>query len=217
MIKLILVGNSDVGKSSIISQYVNKEISDTHLSTITNEKLKKIVKIKDKELELDIWDTVGQENFRSVNKIFMKKAEIVLLVYDITNRKSFDELEFWYEQVIENCSDSIVVIAIAANKSDLYEEQNVDFDEGKEFAKKKSINIIEETSSLDFENIDSLFNKILLEYIDKKYSNDLIDNDNNNQNEINKDENKSFSLINSQSINENSNSCNKDPFCVNEY
>jgi Ras-related protein Rab-6A len=217
MIKLILVGNSDVGKSSIISQYVNKEISDTHLSTITNEKLKKIVKIKDKELELDIWDTVGQENFRSVNKIFMKKAEIVLLVYDITNRKSFDELEFWYEQVIENCSDSIVVIAIAANKSDLYEEQNVDFDEGKEFAKKKSINIIEETSSLDFENIDSLFNKILLEYIDKKYSNDSIDNDNNNQNEINKDENKSFSLINSQSINENSNSCNKDPFCVNEY
>ena len=217
MIKLILVGNSDVGKSSIISQYVNKEISDTHLSTITNEKLKKIVKIKDKELELDIWDTVGQENFRSVNKIFMKKAEIVLLVYDITNRKSFDELEFWYDQVIENCSDSIVVIAIAANKSDLYEEQNVDFDEGKEFAKKKSINIIEETSSLDFENIDSLFNKILLEYIDKKYSNDSIDNDNNNQNEINKDENKSFSLINSQSINENSNSCNKDPFCVNEY
>ena len=217
MIKLILVGNSDVGKSSIISLYVNKEISDTHLSTITNEKLKKIVKIKDKELELDIWDTVGQENFRSVNKIFMKKAEIVLLVYDITNRKSFDELEFWYEQVIENCSDSIVVIAIAANKSDLYEEQNVDFDEGKEFAKKKSINIIEETSSLDFENIDSLFNKILLEYIDKKYSNDSIDNDNNNQNEINKDENKSFSLINSQSINENSNSCNKDPFCVNEY
>ncbi len=217
MIKLILVGNSDVGKSSIISQYVNKEISDTHLSTITNEKLKKIVKIKDKELELDIWDTVGQENFRSVNKIFMKKAEIVLLVYDITNRKSFDELEFWYEQVIENCNDSIVVIAIAANKSDLYEEQNVDFDEGKEFAKKKSINIIEETSSLDFENIDSLFNKILLEYIDKKYSNDSIDNDNNNQNEINKDENKSFSLINSQSINENSNSCNKDPFCVNEY
>ena len=217
MIKLILVGNSDVGKSSIISQYVNKEISDNHLSTITNEKLKKKVKIKDKELELDIWDTVGQENFRSVNKIFMKKAEIVLLVYDITNRKSFDELEFWYEQVIENCSDSIVVIAIAANKSDLYEEQNVDFDEGKEFAKKKSINIIEETSSLDFENIDSLFNKILLEYIDKKYSNDSIDNDNNNQNEINKDENKSFSLINSQSINENSNSCNKDPFCVNEY
>ena len=217
MIKLILVGNSDVGKSSIISQYVNKEISDTHLSTITNEKLKKIVKIKDKELVLDIWDTVGQENFRSVNKIFMKKAEIVLLVYDITNRKSFDELEFWYDQVIENCSDSIVVIAIAANKSDLYEEQNVDFDEGKEFAKKKSINIIEETSSLDFENIDSLFNKILLEYIDKKYSNDSIDNDNNNQNEINKDENKSFSLINSQSINENSNSCNKDPFCVNEY
>ena len=217
MIKLILVGNSDVGKSSIISQYVNKEISDTHLSTITNEKLKKIVKIKDKELELDIWDTVGQENFRSVNKIFMKKAEIVLLVYDITNRKSFDELEFWYDQIIENCSDSIVVIAIAANKSDLYEEQNVDFDEGKEFAKKKSINIIEETSSLDFENIDSLFNKILLEYIDKKYSNDSIDNDNNNQNEINKDENKSFSLINSQSINENSNSCNKDPFCVNEY
>jgi Ras-related protein Rab-1A len=103
MIKLILVGNSDVGKSSIISQYVNKEISDTHLSTITNEKLKKIVKIKDKELELDIWDTVGQENFRSVNKIFMKKAEIVLLVYDITNRNSFDEVvNYWFNEVKTN-------------------------------------------------------------------------------------------------------------------
>ena len=143
----------------------------------------------------------------------MKKAEIVLIIYDITNKKSFDELEFWYNQVIENCSDSIDVIAIAVNNSDSYEEQNVDFDEGKEFAKKKSINIIEETSSLDFENIDSLINEILLEYIDKKYPNDSNDNDNNNQNEINKDENNSFSLINSQSINENSNSCNKDPLC----
>ena len=216
MCKIILVGNDAVGKTSIISKYYN-EMDENYNYSITKEKIKKKVEIKNKIIELDIWDTVGQENFRSVNKIFMKKAEIVLLVYDITNRKSFDELEFWYDQIIENCSDSIVVIAIAANKSDLYEEQNVDFDEGKEFAKKKSINIIEETSSLDFENIDSLFNKILLEYIDKKYSNDSIDNDNNNQNKINKDENKSFSLINSQSINENSNSCNKDPFCVNEY
>ena len=197
MCKIILVGNDAVGKTSIISKYYN-EMDENYNYSITKEKIKKKVEIKNKIIELDIWDTVGQEKYRSVNKIFMKSTEIALLIYDITNRKSFEDLEFWYNEVIENCNNTIVVIAIAANKSDLYEQQVVDFSEALEFGKNKNINIIKETNSFDFENINDLFNEILLEYVDKKYSDD---------HEINENDYKEDDKL----INENEN------FKINEY
>ena len=197
MCKIILVGNDAVGKTSIISKYYN-EMDENYNYSITKEKIKKKVEIKNKIIELDIWDTVGQEKYRSVNKIFMKSTEIALLIYDITNRKSFEDLEFWYNEVIENCNNTIVVIAIAANKSDLYEQQVVDFCEALEFGKNKNINIIKETNSFDFENINDLFNEILLEYVDKKYSDD---------HEINENDYKEDDKL----INENEN------FKINEY
>ena len=197
MCKIILVGNDAVGKTSIISKYYN-EMDENYNYSITKEKIKKKVEIKNKIIELDIWDTVGQEKYRSVNKIFMKSTEIALLIYDITNRKSFEDLEFWYNEVIENCNNTIVVIAIAANKSDLYEQQVVDFSEALEFGKNKNINIIKETNSFDFENINDLFNEILLEYVDKKYSDD---------HEINENDYKEDDKL----INENKN------FKINEY
>ena len=215
MCKIILVGNNNVGKSSIISKYVENDISENILNTFSNDKFKKIIKIKDEKIELDIWDTVGQENYRSVNTIFMRNAEIAILVYDITNRKSFEDLEFWYNQVIKTINDTIVVLAIAANKSDLYEEQVVDFEEGKEFAKKKSIDIIRETTSFDFENINNFFEEILLEYIEKKDSNDN-QNENNinnfNDENDNKNEKNSFSLIKPLN-NENNQNYKPDPLC----
>jgi len=197
MCKIILVGNDAVGKTSIISKYYN-EMDENYNYSITKEKIKTKVEIKNKIIELDIWDTVGQEKYRSVNKIFMKSTEIALLIYDITNRKSFEDLEFWYNEVIENCNNTIVVIAIAANKSDLYEQQVVDFSEALEFGKNKNINIIKETNSFDFENINDLFNEILLEYVDKKYSDD---------HEINENDYKEDDKL----INENEN------FKINEY
>ena len=197
MCKIILVGNDAVGKTSIISKYYN-EMDENYNYSITKEKIKKKVEIKNKIIELDIWDTVGQEKYRSVNKIFMKSTEIALLIYDITNRKSFEDLEFWYNEVIENCNNTIVVIAIAANKSDLYEQQVVDFSEALEFGNNKNINIIKETNSFDFENINDLFNEILLEYVDKKYSDD---------HEINENDYKEDDKL----INENEN------FKINEY
>lgn len=197
MCKIILVGNEAVGKTSIISKYYN-EMDENYNYSITKEKIKTKVEIKNKIIELDIWDTVGQEKYRSVNKIFMKSTEIALLIYDITNRKSFEDLEFWYNEVIENCNNTIVVIAIAANKSDLYEQQVVDFSEALEFGKNKNINIIKETNSFDFENINDLFNEILLEYVDKKYSDD---------HEINENDYKEDDKL----INENEN------FKINEY
>ena len=197
MCKIILVGNDAVGKTSIISKYYN-EMDENYNYSITKEKIKKKVEIKNKIIELDIWDTVGQEKYRSANKIFMKSTKIALLIYDITNRKSFEDLEFWYNEVIENCNNTIVVIAIAANKSDLYEQQVVDFSEALEFGKNKNINIIKETNSFDFENINDLFNEILLEYVDKKYSDD---------HEINENDYKEDDKL----INENEN------FKINEY
>ena len=101
-IKVILVGDSGVGKTSIIGRFINQYKSNVE-STITTSFYSKIETIKDHELNFQIWDTVGQEQFRSLNSIFFKDAHICLLVYDITREDTFSSIkDYWYSSVIEN-------------------------------------------------------------------------------------------------------------------
>ena len=139
-LKTILVGESSVGKTAIITQFVQESFIENYIPTYATEKSIKEVtfEVEGKEISktLEIWDTVGQEKMRAVNKIFMKEAKIVILVYDITKQKSFDELKkYWYDQVIGINKKENISIAVVGNKSDLYEEQEVSSDIGKEYAK----------------------------------------------------------------------------------
>ncbi len=170
-LKTILVGESSVGKTAIITQFVQESFMENYIPTYATEKSIKEVtfEVEGKEISktLEIWDTVGQEKMRAVNKIFMKEAKLVILVYDITKQKSLDELKkYWYDQVIGINKKENISIAVVGNKSDLYEEQEVSSDIGKEYAKEINA-LFFESSAKDNESICLVFNSLTKDYYEK--------------------------------------------------
>ena len=105
--KVVLVGESGVGKTCIITQYIDGKFeteSPTSAATFTS----KIVNFEKQNIKFDIWDTAGQEIYRSIGKIFYKEAKVIILVYDITDKKSFQEIkDYWYKQVIDNAPSEV--------------------------------------------------------------------------------------------------------------
>ena len=164
-VKFIIIGETKVGKTSIINQYTKQIFEEEFFTTMATDKSTKEIEIKGKKLKLEIWDTIGQEKYRAVNKIFMKNTQIALLVYDITDRKSFDDLNEWYENFIKINEKEKAIIGVAANKSDLYEERVVEEKEGKNFAKSKNIEFFE-TSSKDYDSINIVFETLSEKYLD---------------------------------------------------
>ncbi len=168
--KITFVGESNVGKTSLIQQYVNKVFDPNYLTTIGGDQLMKPIVINDKKINLNIWDTAGQERFRSINKIFLKNSKIVILVYDITNKKSFDKIvEFWYPKVIEILGNDII-IGLAANKSDLYELETINIEQVKQFAQEKNL-IFKETSAMNHDCVESFFQELIQLFFEKNKDN----------------------------------------------
>ena len=163
-IKLIVVGEKHVGKTSIITQYIENKFSNEYvMSTNADKSLKEIELENGTKIRIEIWDTAGQEIYRAANKIFMKNTKIALLVYDITDQKSFDALNEFYEQINEINGKENVFFAVVGNKSDLYEEQVVTKEKGEEYA--KSINaLFYDASATDHECIENLFKDVVTEY-----------------------------------------------------
>ena len=191
-IKVVLLGESAVGKTSIITRFVeNKFKQDTMSSLSANFVSKKIEIGNNKSIKFDIWDTAGQEKYRALAKIFYQDSKIVILVYDITNKNSFNELKnYWYEKVKEN-SSSDVIFAIAGNKCDLYEKEEVEKTEGEKFAKEIGA-IFHETSALNSNGINELFTDIAM-----KFSSPNVSSDNNSM-ENNKEDKHKLTLSNSK-------------------
>ena len=181
-IKIILIGESEVGKTCLMTQFIKSKFENELIPTIASDKVIKQYEINNKKLTLELWDTVGQEKYRSVNKIFMKKTQIGLIVYDITNRKSFQNLNYWLETLKNSNKDSKVIIGILANKSDLFEERVIKTEEGKKFADDNNCFFFE-TSSKDHQSIEKVFNILCtcyLDYLEKKKNDNLKQNENNN-------------------------------------
>ena len=168
-IKLVLIGESGVGKTSIISRYTNNTFDPQVLTSSSAQFLTKTIELnKDTSIKFDIWDTAGQEKFKSLAKIFYKDAKVIILVYDITNKNSFESLKnFWYKEIMDN-TISDVILAIVGNKADLYENEQVTDDEGKAYAKEKNA-IFKSTSALSNRGIDSLFTDIAKKCLDPNY------------------------------------------------
>ena len=130
--KTIIVGDSGVGKTTIIGRYINK-FNSNEKSTIGASFTNKLENVNGKQLLFEIWDTAGQERFRSINNIFYQDAYICIMVYDITNRKTFENLkEYWYNAVKEGGSEGII-FHVAGNKIDLFEDEEVDRNQVKEY------------------------------------------------------------------------------------
>lgn len=165
--KVVLLGESGVGKTSIISQFMEQEFSDEQTATTGATFSTKSLQFEkyNKEVSFEIWDTAGQEKYRALTKMFYKDAAVAILVYDITRLDSFEELKsYWANQIKENAPKKII-IALAANKSDLYESEKVEESAGREFAKEIGA-MFKLTSAKNMSGIEELFKDIGNKFLD---------------------------------------------------
>ncbi len=178
-VKIILIGESSVGKTSLIRQFIDHYFTEKRLATIGHDILQKEINLsEDKKIILTIWDTCGQEQYRTINQLFVKNAKLVLFVYDITKKKSFEELKnFWYEFVTSILGKNII-FGIAANKSDLYQNEEVNINDAKNFALKIDA-ILKETSAKNFESINSLIHDMVFKFIEKIEKDSNLEENNN--------------------------------------
>ena len=177
-LKLILLGECGVGKTNIILRFLKDEFDEDSITTTGSSYIMKIINKDNITYRLNIWDTAGQEKYRSLTKMFLQDASIIILVYSVTDEESFNYLDYWYKTIIDNCS-SDVVIAVAGNKYDLYYEERVNEEKAEKFAKDKNA-IFKLISAKDNKpGIDELFDIVLDEYIKKSSNN----NNNNNRRE----------------------------------
>jgi small GTP-binding protein len=161
-LKVVLLGDSGVGKTSIINRFANNIFESKFMSTLTSAYFTKTMKFDDfggKEIKFELWDTAGQERYRSITKILFKDAQVIIFVYDITKEYSFNALkDYWYKETI-NCTEGTPLFAVAANKSDLYTEQTVNNKDGREFAEQINA-IFQTTSAMSDTGINTLFENI---------------------------------------------------------
>ena len=179
VIKVILLGESGVGKTNIILRYVNDVFMVKSLSTIGSTYIEKDLKRNNDIYKLHIWDTSGQERYHSVTKLFVKKSDIVLLVYSIENIQSFNNLDYWYKEVNNLCGDNFI-LGIAGNKYDLFDDDSIERvpdEEAMKYAKEKNAIFKLISAKQDKKGIDSLFDKLLDEYINKNCSNNIESNE----------------------------------------
>ena len=168
-IKLALIGDCGVGKSSISLRYTSNEFEDNYITTGGASYSTKIINRYGDNLQLDIWDTAGQERYRSLGRNFYKDAFIVLLVYDITRQETFDNLNNVWIKELETNGEEKPILAVVGNKSDQYEEEKtVNEDEARTFA--ESINaIFQLVSAKTGSNIEILFNLLIETYYKENY------------------------------------------------
>ena len=165
-VKIVLLGESGVGKTSILAQLMDQEYNDEQTSTTGATFSTKTM--NDKALCFEIWDTAGQEKYRALTKMFYKDAAAAILVYDITRAESFEELKnYWAEQVKDNAPKKIV-LAVAANKSDLIDSEKVDEKSGRAFAKELGA-IFKSTSAKNQNGIEELFRDVGFKFLDPNF------------------------------------------------
>jgi small GTP-binding protein len=164
VLKIVLIGEASVGKTSIIFQFIDKIFQEDLQSTIGGTFNSKSIKCNNnKTLNLEIWDTAGQERYRCVTKMFYKEADVAILVYDITSKSSFEELKnYWVEQVLE-ASPKNIMLVIVANKSDLIDNEQVDEEEARNYAKKVKADFFV-ISAKENNSVNELFKSIAKKY-----------------------------------------------------
>ena len=182
-LKMILLGESGVGKTSIIKRYLNDQFDRNEQSTMSMSYVAKTIEVDKKKITLNIWDTIGQEKYRSISKLFLNETKIVILVYDITSMHSFKELDYWYGLCQELLGPEII-LGVAGNKMDLYLEQEVPDDQVKEFTESKGAIFSLLSAKENKDTVDLYINKLVKAYLDKNETkSDEKDNQNDNNGE----------------------------------
>ena len=174
-VKVVLLGEAGVGKTSIIHQFTYHKFDPDCLSSISAQFVSKTIDYQGYgAIKYDIWDTAGQERYRSMAKIFYKDAKVIIFVYDITSEPTFDGLKnYWYEQIKLNCENN-VILAVVANKNDLYDNQLISDEDGQKFADEIGA-IFQSTSAKNDSGIGKLFDNIGRKYIDEDFDYKALD------------------------------------------
>jgi small GTP-binding protein len=169
--QLLVIGDSTVGKTSILQRYVDSKFSQSHLATVGIDYFTKDITINNKIIRVKVWDTAGQERYKSLTNAFFRNAQGIMLVFDVSNMDSFDNLKFWIENIKQNIgeSDGIKKIVIG-NKSDLQRE--VKREEAEQFAKNNDIEYFETSAKLNTginEAVQYLVGKVLVDKLPPEY------------------------------------------------
>eukprot|EP00754_Rhynchopus_humris_P018339 Rhum_TRINITY_DN14599_c4_g1::Rhum_TRINITY_DN14599_c4_g1_i1::g.102061::m.102061/K07904/RAB11A; Ras-related protein Rab-11A len=176
LFKIVLIGDSGVGKSNLMTRYTADEFNVESPSTIGVEFMTKSMKTDNRDVKVQIWDTAGQERFRAISRSIYHGAKGAMLVYDITNQQSFDNIGIWLQELRAHVQPS-AVITLIGNKCDLEHLRVVQKEQAKAFASENQLAFLE-TSALDSRNVEEAFTWLVKEvYNVVTSSNGIADND----------------------------------------
>lgn len=156
LFKILIVGDINTGKTAILDQFTNNHFDGAYISTIGIDFNVKIIPINDNtNVKLQVWDTCGQERFRSLTRSYYRDTDAIIIVYDITSRRSFENAKIWIKEV-EQYLDSDVLPVLVGNKTDLFANREVQYFEGYKLANEKFLEFFETSAKYD-NNIETMF------------------------------------------------------------
>ncbi|KAG0655314.1 Rab GTPase ypt32 [Maudiozyma exigua] len=159
LFKIVLIGDSGVGKSNLLSRFTTNEFNIESKSTIGVEFATRTIEVEGKKIKAQIWDTAGQERYRAITSAYYRGAVGALIVYDISKSSTYENCNHWLTELRENADDNVAV-GLIGNKSDLSHLRAVPTDEAKNFASESQL-LFAETSALNSENVDQAFRELI--------------------------------------------------------
>ena len=190
-VKAILIGGHFVGKTSLINVTIGIQFDSDLKPTITSSYVEKKFKINQKKYLVKLWDTAGMEKFRTLNKLFYKDSQIVIFVYDITRKESFEELNFWTNEIRKELGENLV-LGMAGNKIDLVDSEQVDESMARDYAQNINANFKLVSAKENPRIFISFLEELLNIYIGKNNNNDRITNKKGENIKINLNNNKNI-------------------------
>lgn len=205
LFKLLLIGNSGVGKSCLLLRFSDDTYTNDYISTIGVDFKIKTVELDGKTVKLQIWDTAGQERFRTITSSYYRGSHGIIIVYDVTDQDSFDSVKMWLQE-IDRYATSTVLKLLVGNKCDLKDKRVVDYDTAKEFAEANHMPFLE-TSALDSTNVEEAFLTMARQIKESMAQQKLSNNQSNGNNSTNSGSSNNVNLSGGQSLTNQSNGC----------
>ena len=167
-IKVILVGDQGVGKTNLINVSIGLMFNDKEETTISSSFVIKKIKINDKTYSLQLWDTIGQEKYKHLTKLFFKESKIVILVYDKSHQETFKKIDFWFNEIKVVLNTDDIVLGIAANKDDIDpNDDDVNEEKAREYAKNINARFKLTSAKINANGFDNFLRELLIDYIKK--------------------------------------------------
>ena len=163
-LKTILIGQSGVGKTNLINIARKEKFNPNQVTTVNCSFFKKEMTVEKRDFNVYLWDTIGQEKLKSLTKIFFKNSKIAILVYDITNKSSFIELNYWLKEVKETLGEN-VILGVLGNKKDLFVNEKVSEEEGEEYARSIGARWGLTSAKTDRESFLTFIEELIKDYI----------------------------------------------------